>query len=149
MRTKVVLSVATILMLVIGVAAIASNMGFKINIQLTAGYRNFVALPYFNQYTDAGSLFTDIPNCQSITRWDNPSGSWETWHGRGTNFALNKGEALLVQVNSSSTWMVAGSTTRRLLYRSQLATEISFPFPIIQPLQAPVNSSVKSQTANL
>ncbi len=110
MRTKVVLVLAAVLMLVISTVAIGSNMGFKISISLNAGYRNFVALPFYNQYTDANSVFIDIPGCQSVNRWDNVSGAWQSWNGsRDTNFTLNKGEALLIQMNTSTNWVVVGS----------------------------------------
>jgi len=45
MRTKVLLGLAVALMLVVGVATIGSNMGFKISIPLTAGYANYVGCP--------------------------------------------------------------------------------------------------------
>ena len=110
MRDKAQILVAAALLLAVGTITAGSNMGFKITIPLTAGYRNFVALPYFNQYTDANSVFNDIPHCQSVTRWDNPSGSWQTWNGaRGDNFTLNEGEALLIQVNANTNWVVVGA----------------------------------------
>lgn len=109
MRTKVVLIAAAIVMLIISTVAIGSNMGFKISIQLTAGYSNFVSLPYFNSYTNAQSLFNDIPNVSSVSRWNNATGLWETWIGFGNNFAITPGECYVVKVRNNATWVVVGS----------------------------------------
>lgn len=111
MKRKGLLAVATVAILVIGIAAIASNMGFKIDISLTGGGAyNWVSLPYYNSYTDAGSIFSDVPNCTQVSRWDTTTGAFQTWNGsRGTNFTVDEGEAYLVKVSSASNWIVVGS----------------------------------------
>lgn len=116
MRTKVVLSVATILMLVIGVAAIASNMGFKITIPLAAGgYSNWVSLPYYSSYTDAQSIFNDVPNPLQVSRWDNSTSTYQTLGARGgVNFTVTPGEAYLIKVTSPDSWIVVGSNNPSL-----------------------------------
>jgi len=111
MRTKVVLSIATMLMLVIGVAAIASNMGFKIDISLKAGgASNWVSLPYHNQYTDAASIFTDVGVATQVSRWDNTTNTFQTYGARGgIDFSIDPGQAYLVKVSVNKDWIVVGS----------------------------------------
>lgn len=110
MRTKVLLTIAAALMLIISLVAIGSNMAFKISIPLTAGYSNFVSLPYYNSYTNASLMFNDITSASAVSRYDNPTTSWQDWSGtRGTNFTVNEGEAYVVQVSASSNWIVVGS----------------------------------------
>ena len=111
MRTKVLLGVAVALMLVVSVATIGSNMGFKISIPLTVGYDNYVGIPYYNSYTDANSVLTDIgANAVTVNRWDNTLGGLQTWNGvRGDNFAITPGEAYIVIVSATTNWIVVGS----------------------------------------
>ncbi len=111
MRTKVLLGAAVALMLVVSVATIGSNMGFKISIPLAAGgYLNWIALPYYDSYSNAAAIFSDIPSCTQVSRWDNPSGSYQTWNGvKGTNFTPVAGEAYLVKVSVAGNWVVVGS----------------------------------------
>ena len=94
MRTKVVLIVAAIVMLIISTVAIGSNMGFKIVVQLNTGTyaNNWVSLPYYNSYTNADSVKQDIgPACIQVSRWNQSSGTFDTWTGRGNNFTLIAG----------------------------------------------------------
>ena len=98
MRTKVLLGLAVALMLVVSVATIGSNMGFKISIPLLndgdSTTANWVSLPYYNSYTDAASVKDDIgANFASITRWDNTSHTYKTYTGGPNNFAITPGEA--------------------------------------------------------
>lgn len=111
MRTKVVLVLAAVFMLVVGGTAVASNMGFKITIPLAAGgYSNWVSLPYYNSYTTAASIFGDITGCTQVSRWDNPSGTYQSYTGgRGTGFNVTPGEAYLIKVSSATDWIVVGS----------------------------------------
>ena len=96
MRTKVLFVLAMVAMVVIGSAAIASNMGFKINIALSAGTaNNWVSIPYYNSYTYANTIFSDITGAAQVSRWNNPTSGFQTWTGRGTNFAITAGEAYL------------------------------------------------------
>jgi len=139
MRTKVVLFVATILMLVIGVAAIASNMGFKIAISLQPGVSNFVSIPYYNSYTDAYSLAIDIKGSDSIlvtvNRWNKSTGVVESWNSnnRGTkNFTIIPGEAYWVSISAakSSPWIVVGSHNPSLAITvtSGVSNFVSIPY---------------------
>jgi len=109
MRTKVLLSVAAALMLIISLVAVGSNMGFKISIPLAAGgANNWVSIPFYNSYTNASGIFTDVTNCSQVSRWDNTIG-FQTWTGRGTNFNTTAGEAYLVKVSVANNWIVVGS----------------------------------------
>ncbi len=112
MRTKTVLALATVLVLIVGMAAVASNMGFKINLALTSGGDlNWVALPLYNSYTDASSVWADLTNPSQISRWDNATGTYQTYLGttRSNNFTLNKGEGIVVKVSAAENWIVVGS----------------------------------------
>jgi len=105
MRTRVLLAIAAALILVVGMTAIASNMGFKISIPLTAGYTNFVSLPYYNNFANANELYSDIAGCTEVSRWDNATALWDSYIGaRGTGFTLNEAEALTVKVAATNTW---------------------------------------------
>ncbi len=110
MKTKLALVLAAVLMLLISTAAIGSNMGFKISIPLTAGWNNYVSLPYYNSYTNAASIFSDITGCTLVSRWDNPTGLIQSWDGsRGINFAVTPGEAYIINVSATTNWIVVGS----------------------------------------
>jgi len=110
MRTKVLLVTAAVLMLIVSLVAIGSNMGFKISIPLTAGYSNYVSLPYYNSYTTDNSLFSDIPNCGVVSRWNNATGAWQNYAGgRASLFNVTAGEAYVVGVSASGNWIVVGS----------------------------------------
>lgn len=109
MRKKALLVIAAALFLAVGTLTLGSNMGFKISLALKAGYSNYVSLPYYTSYTNAASLLADIPNSTSVERWDNPSGTFQVWTGRGTNFQISPGEAYIVNVSTDSTWVVLGS----------------------------------------
>lgn len=109
MKNRVLLVGAAVVILLIGSAAIASNMGFKISIPLAAsGANNWVSIPYYNSYTDATSIYTDAVASQ-VSRWDNTAGALQTWTGRGTNFAVTPGEAYLLKVTTAKNWIVVGS----------------------------------------
>lgn len=110
MRTKLLLVTAAVLMLIVGTVAIGSNMGFKISIPLAAaGASNWVSIPYYNSYTSASSIYNDITGAAQVSRWDNPTGSIQTWAGRGTDFAVTPGEAYVIKVSSPTNWIVVGS----------------------------------------
>ncbi len=111
MRTKVLLGLAVALMLVVSVATIGSNMGFKISIHLTAGDSNFVSLPYYNSYLKAADVFADIPSAGSVQKFDNTNGTFITNTGSTTrnNFDITPGEAYVVTVGSTVDWVVVGS----------------------------------------
>ena len=115
MRTKVLLGLAVALMLVVSVATIGSNMGFKISIPLLndgdSTTANWVSLPYYNSYTDAVSVKDDIgANFASITRWDNTSHTYKTYTSSFNNFTITPGEGYLIKTTDGSdttTWMPA------------------------------------------
>lgn len=111
MRTKALFALAVVAVLLIGTAAIASNMGFKISIPLAAGTaNNWVSIPYYNSYSNAGAMFADITNASQVSRWDNTGAAFQSWNGaRGTNFTVTAGEAYLVKVSSATNWIVVGS----------------------------------------
>ncbi len=110
MKTKVLFIAAAILVLVVGTAAIASNMGFKISIPLTAGYSNYVSLPYYNSYTTDNSMYSDIPSATGVSRWNNAGGVWQNYLGGRTSlFNITGGEAYVVTVGASGNWIVVGS----------------------------------------
>jgi hypothetical protein len=111
MKRNVLFVLAAVAVLAIGSAAIASNMGFKISIPLTAGTAtNWVSIPYYNSYTNAASVFNDITGASQVSRWDNPTSSFQNWSGtRGTNFNVAAGEAYAVKVSTATNWIVVGS----------------------------------------
>jgi hypothetical protein len=121
MRTKVLLGLAVALMLVVSVATIGSNMGFKISIPLTAptvtnSGSNWIALPFYNSYTDAASVFADVPGCSQVSRYLPASDSFEDYlgfdlPGVSVNFAIaaTDGYAYLVKVSADTNWITVGS----------------------------------------
>jgi hypothetical protein len=111
MKRNVLLVLAAVAVLAIGSAAIASNMGFKISIPLTAGgANNWVAIPYYNSYANAAAVFNDVTGASQVSRWDNTAGAFQTWTGaRGTNWNVTAGEAFLVKVSAATNWIVVGS----------------------------------------
>jgi hypothetical protein len=110
MKRNVLLVLAAVAVLAIGSAAIASNMGFKISIPLTAGYNNYVSLPYYNSYTTDNSMYSDITACTGVHRFNNATGGWQDYLGGRTSlFNITAGEAYVVTVSSSGNWIVVGS----------------------------------------
>jgi hypothetical protein len=116
MRTKVLLGLAVAVMLVVSIATIGSNMGFKISIHLTANVNNVVALPYYNSYTDAASVWADVPNVAELDYLDVATDTWMPYLGFdappvSTNFPINAAHfyALIVKVGTTGNWIVVGS----------------------------------------
>ena len=109
MRTKVLLATAAVLMLIVSVVAIGSNMGFKISIPLTAGYSNYVSIPYYNSYTTDNTMYSDITGCNGVNRWNNATGAFQSYTGGRTVFNITAGEAYIVTVSSTTNWIVVGS----------------------------------------
>lgn len=115
MRTKALLTLAVVAMVLVGTAAIASNMGFKISIPLTAAQAKYVSIPFYNSYTDAASLRNDVIAAGGTTvnvyTWTGTA--WQRYAGGGigqVNFAITPG--LGYQVNSAASvagWIVVGS----------------------------------------
>jgi hypothetical protein len=123
MRTKVLLGLAVALMLVVSVATIGSNMGFKISIPLaafSAGANdglNWVALPYYNSYADAAAVFADVPGCAEVDLYDPLTQTVRIYDGGFNldNFAVSTSgqlidaQAILVKVVANANWVVVGS----------------------------------------
>jgi hypothetical protein len=118
MKRNVLLVLAAVAVLAIGSAAIASNMGFKISIPLTAGQAKFVSLPFYNSYTDAASLRNDIiaSGGTSVSVYDYTGTAWQRYSGGGTgqvNFTITTGTTgkgyEVVSAAAVSNWIVVGS----------------------------------------
>jgi len=114
MRTKVILAIAAVLMLIVGIAAIGSNMGFKISIPLTNGTNAFLSIPFYNSYTTAAELRNDInASIGSTAQVYNYNGTiWQRWAGGGVgqvNFAIAPGAGYQVLPAASGNWIVVGS----------------------------------------
>lgn len=100
--------------------AVASNMGFKLNYGLTTNAVgnniNWVSLPYFNNFTDANGIISDVNgDCGAgtatrIIRFDTASNSFVTQTPGGkNNFALTAGTSYGVEVSNPCTWIIVGS----------------------------------------
>jgi hypothetical protein len=114
MKRNVLLLLAAVAVLAIGSAAIASNMGFKISIPLTAGTNSFVSIPYYNSYTDAASLRNDINASISGTAqvFAYNGTIWQKYAGGGlgqVNFTITPGQGYQVLPAASGNWIVVGS----------------------------------------
>lgn len=127
MRTKVLIALAVIAMMLVGTAAIASNMGFKISIPLNAygtghtGF-NWVALPYYVSYTTAAAAHSDIMAISGMSyvllqQFQETDGSYLMYDGDifTDDFTITSGgqlvdaKAILVQVDATGNWIVVGS----------------------------------------
>ena len=73
---------------------------------LTVGDNNYVSVPYHTTATSAATLFGQIPNCYSISRFDNTTQAYVDNYGSPTinNFSLQPGEGLVITVSSTCTW---------------------------------------------
>ena len=97
-------------LLVLALAAPGSNRGFLIHMPLVSSYYNVVSLPYNTRYATAKDIFTDIPNCIGVSRWDPTIGSCQTYcGGSGTGFTPVPGEALQITASQNTTWVVVGT----------------------------------------
>jgi hypothetical protein len=131
MRTKVLLGLAVAVMLIVSVATIGSNMGFKISIPLYkngTGHTglNWVALPYYAGYVSASAVWTDIAAISGVTgvevdqyqesdgtylAYDPDSFLTDDFPITSSGQLINAG-AILVKVVTSGTsvnWIVVGS----------------------------------------
>jgi len=122
MRTKILLLLAAVAMLLVGVTAVGSNMGFKISIPLyaTSGTHtgaNFIALPYYNSYATASVAFADIPNCAELDLYDDATDTYRIYDGVfntddfpiATGGTLDQATAVVVKVSADTNWVVVGS----------------------------------------
>jgi hypothetical protein len=104
--------------LIAGTAAQASNMGFKLTINLDdsgALNQNWFSLPYNTSYTDADSIKADInlagSICDRVYTWNSDTDDY-TWYSSsrsGTNFTIDETKAYMVTVLAPHGWVVVGS----------------------------------------
>jgi hypothetical protein len=106
-------------------ALLASNMGFKLNYQLTGPGapngtgRNTLSLPYFRQtgIDNAQQLMLDIGSgvitpVTTLSRYNEATDGFVAYTGRmgaGAPFALVGGESYLVQMTSTVNYIVVGA----------------------------------------
>jgi hypothetical protein len=130
MRTKVLLGLAVAVMLVVSVATIGSNMGFKISIPLYANVSghtgfNWVALPYYVSFTDGASVWNDLNAAYGggqeglieVNQYQESNGTYKVYNADTftDTFQITSGgslisaNALLIKVPSNSNWIVVGS----------------------------------------
>lgn len=129
MKTKVLLTLAAVILVIISTVAIGSNMGFKISIplyQTMTGHTglNWVSLPFYNSYTDAASARTDIMAISGITgceldQYQESTGTYLAYDPDNfleDNFTicssgqLADANALLVKIGGANgNWVVVGS----------------------------------------
>jgi hypothetical protein len=111
MRTKVLLGVAVALMLVVSVATIGSNMGFKISIPLKGGAKiNWVSIPWYNSYSTASAVFNDVTGCAEVGHWLTDTYAPQIYTSPDDpDFAIAKGEGFYVKVPVDGNWIVVGS----------------------------------------
>jgi hypothetical protein len=135
MKRNVLLVLAAVAVLAIGSAAIASNMGFKIAIPLTAGASTYVSIPYYNSYTDAASMRNDINTSISGTatvyNWNGTV--WQRYAGGGlgqVNFTITPGQGYQVVPAASGNWIVVGShnPSLALSFTAGTSSYVSVPY---------------------
>jgi len=118
-KVKLLLIVCSVFVAAI---AIASNMGFKLNYNLvtnTAGNNvNWVSIPYFDNYSAAEDICTDINtvDCAAGTansvRYFDTANNTDVTHSCGStknNFNIVAGQAYAVFVTTSCTYKLVGS----------------------------------------
>ncbi len=107
-------AVVALAVVILAGGLLASNMGFKLNYQLTYGQsgKNLVALPFnrAGNVNAAKDLFFDIgttANLASVQRLLKISDTYQTYKGTATapgpNFALNPGEGYFVNLKPAQT----------------------------------------------
>jgi hypothetical protein len=123
MRTRVALALAAALMLLISLAAVGSNMGFKIVIPLTASQTKYIALPYYctmdgatieSGAAKAANLRNEIlaAGASSCTVLWYTGSVWQRYAGGGLgqiNFSLQSGEGYQVTCSPGVNLLVVGS----------------------------------------
>jgi len=122
MSTKVKL-LLVICSVFVAAIAVGSNMGFKLNYALLTNTDNnninWVAIPYFDNYTAAEDICTDINTvdctaglASSIAYFDTATNSAST-HGCGlpkNNFNIDAGRGYALSVTAGTcTWKIVGS----------------------------------------
>ena len=121
MRTRVVLALSAALMLLISLAAIGSNMGFKITIAMPASVAKYISLPYYvtldgNPSPTAANLRNEIVaaagGSAACTVYNWTGTTWQRWSGGGlgqTNFLLTAGTGYQVVAGQACNLVVVGS----------------------------------------
>jgi hypothetical protein len=122
MRTKVLLGLAVAVMLIVSVATIGSNMGFKISIPLVAGGTghtglNWVALPYYCGYATASNLVADLPANSEVDWYNETDGTYLQYDGIvfyddfdiAPSGTLKNRAGILIKPGASANWIVVGS----------------------------------------
>lgn len=117
MKTKIILGIATILILAIALTSAASNMGFKLSMSLAANQSKYISLPYYNSYStqNAATLRNDIiaAGGTGVTVYNYNGSVWQRYAGGGVgqvNFALTPGIGYQVLSTANvSNWVIVGS----------------------------------------
>ncbi len=111
-------AVAGVVTLMLGYGVFASNMFFKLKVDLlgpgvgSLSGKQTIALPFNQQtsLTNAGDLLSDIPSAVSISRFVQATDSLVFYAaGSGEDFPLVKGEAYYVQVSSDDSYLIVGT----------------------------------------
>ena len=119
MKRRIALIIAAMLMVLVGSAAIASNMGFKISIPLYAtGTKhtdlNWVSLPYYVNYANASEAWTDLNSIAGLTyvdidQYQEADGTYLMYDNDiyTDNFVVSAGKPVLIKVDANKTWTPA------------------------------------------
>jgi len=121
-KVKLILVICTVFVAAI---AVGSNMGFKLNYNLLTNAANnninWVAVPYFDNYTTAENVCDDIGgdsagDCAagtitSLSYWDTANNAGYT-HSCGStknDFAVTAGRGMQATVTAACSWKIVGS----------------------------------------
>lgn len=117
MKTKIILGVATLLILALAITTASSNMGFKLSQTLSANTPKFCSIPYYNSYAiqDAAYLRNDVIAGGGVgvdvRTWNGTA--WQRYAGGGigqVKFALTPGLGYQVLSTADVTnWVIVGS----------------------------------------
>lgn len=138
MKTKIILGIATILILAIALTSGASNMGFKLSMSLVATQAKYISLPYYNSYSTqtAAYLRNDIIAAGgtgvNVYNWNGTA--WQRYAGGGVgqvNFALSPGIGYqVVSTSDVSNWVIVGShnPSTTISFTATQAKYVSVPY---------------------
>lgn len=113
MKIRLAILLAVVLAFSLASGSYASNMGFKLNMALASGTK-YVAIPFFNSYTDATSLLTDIltSGATGCSVYNFNGSIWQRWSGGGpgqVNFTITAGKGYQVACGTGGNWIIVGS----------------------------------------